>query len=288
MSEKIEFVNREEAERLAARFVELQEASGEARVESWKALAGAAELVGPASNTGEKYIYWHKRGERKPEYRIQMKRADGTQMTAAMAAPAESEARTSPLLARAIAKRDELVAQRKAEGQEPELKRSSSLSAALEALVAATLAGRAWLDRVKPTTARTRLGNIVRVVDAYGDEGLYPAAGLSAHVTFVTYPNRVELVRKYPSTDTASTAVARMSRGAAIPKKAIPRRYIGRVSGGGRNCSATLARALLKDVLGGASVAQLRRSLNLALEIAEEVERDVRAAESGEALDRAA
>lgn len=197
---EVEFVDRKQAEKDAARAIKLLNASDESKVEAWFALQAVANQVGPVSNLGVQGLSWRKHNGRYV-YSVWITCRDGLAATKTGAPATLTEARQEKHLAKGRAILARAISQKGGLPERPT--RPKGTHDALVSAVSASPAGRIWIDSLAPSSVMLRLGSMVRVADAYGREGINSHATLEAHVAFLTFPNRDELIRQFPATDQA-------------------------------------------------------------------------------------
>lgn len=273
---EIEFVNRELAESEAARAVDLLNQSDAAKAEAWFAMQAVADQVGPASNVGVRGLSWTESAgngkTRTPRYSIQIACRDGY-LVDYIKAPATLELGREPATLAAAA---EVMQRRIAEmGGQADTRRPSGTTAALVAAVEVTEEGRVWLAQRSPEGGGNALRRMVRVADEYGREGVNAAATLTAHVRFLPFDDRAELVREFPSSESARAKAMTLKRGletpVARPRTDIPRGVVWKLalrSG----VTPQEARTILRARLDGRSTAKLIRAIKLADEMVAEIE----------------
>lgn len=269
---EIEFVNRELAEAEAARAIDLLNRADGVRVEAWFAMQAVADQIGPTSNVGVKGISWAAgRAGRRGQYSIQATCIDGERRTSTGAPPTLEEARHPEHLSKAQRILDRLVDEG---GGLVKSRRSRGTSTALVEAVAHAPAGRAWLDAHTDRAARAQLLAMVRVADAYGRDGICPHASLDAHVAFLAFPNRSELIRQFPTQGPAWGKAMSLRRGTeyaarpALRKLNISPSQVTRLAVR-TGVTTQEARVILRAVMDGRSKAKLVRAVNEAVKIAE-------------------
>lgn len=211
-----EFVDRVKAAKEAARFVSLLTSSNEAKVEAWFAMQAVADLVGPASNVGVKGIHWYRPRGSTGLYGLQAQCVDGEFKTSTGGPGTLKEAREPKHLDVRIALFEKKI--RELGGRSSAGIRPKGTTAALIAAVEASSGGKEWTAARK--SASHILGRMVNVADAYGRDGVYPEASLAAHLSFIGFDNRAELIRAYPGRHEAAAKAMSLHRGEA---KAAPR-----------------------------------------------------------------
>lgn len=165
---------------------------------------------GMGSNLGQRNICWARvnparLGNKYCYYTIQLKAPGGTYITERMHAPNTlPKARSSPLLAKAVAKRDELRAEMVAKYGEPD-KRTMGLGPEIRKVLNATTEGREYLVR-----APSIVGHIMRrasTAEAYKPDEWSRGNSRTVHTVFYAQQDRLELLRR-----TWSTAEAEAER----------------------------------------------------------------------------
>lgn len=260
----MEFVNREEAERQAARFVTLINAAERSKVEAWFAMQAVADQVGPNSNVGVRGISWRRqRGRSNAWYALRARCVDGW-LNAVIAAPVTlNEARSPNALAGAVAVFDRKIADL---GGRTSGNRPKGTSRALRLAVDASPQGREWLGRVTSVTAQIRLLLMVNIADAYGRDGVNPDASLRAHAAFITFDDRASLVREHPDSTSANARVALIKHGDNAklePTKYVPRSIVTSLAIEAGVTKAE-ARMILRALLDGRSKRHLHETVDVA------------------------
>lgn len=272
---EVEFVNRELAESEAARAIGLLNQSDESKVEAWFAMQAAADQVGAASNLGVRGLAWvpNRTGSRGC-YVMQLSCVDGHMQHKTGAPGTLKEAREARYLDKALA----LMARKVAElgGLARPDQRAAGTSAALMEAVQATEAGRLWLEGRK--AAVTSLMQMVKVADLYGPDGVNPAASIEAHSVLLPFEDRAALVREF-TTGPAARAKAMSLRHSIDVLSVVPRtnreptdhqaiRLALRTGVGKRE-----ARSILRALLNGQSKAKMKRAVDEAARMVEEMDR---------------
>lgn len=250
----IEFLDRKSADAHAERAIELLQQSGQAAVDAWFELQAVADLVVPASNVGIPGISWglDKRGY--GAYQLRATCVNGMIATTCGSSGARTieEARDPERLRAVKATLDRRCLEM---GGRTRGKRPNGTQAALLDAVAASARGRRWIDGTK--TAGNRLMAMVRVADAYGRHGVNPDASFDAHRLLMADPDRVRLIREFPTTVEAETkAISRRKRISLDDARLRVTRYTVSPSKVARLAIATgisrsLARSILEEIHSG-------------------------------------
>jgi len=147
---------------------------------------------GGRSNTGHRNICWMKRADRKgPHYLIQVCGPWGVRKTQSAAPPDASEARTSPLLQRAIGKRDALKAILEEE-HGPVRPQTTGVADEIRRVLLSTEAGRGYLR--KANASPRKFAAKANVAAAYELHEWSPNSSVSAHMCLYKHPRRIELL----------------------------------------------------------------------------------------------
>ncbi|MEJ7783402.1 MAG: hypothetical protein WKF96_01275 [Solirubrobacteraceae bacterium] len=156
---------------------------------------------GAGSNTGQRNICWMGRVRQKPYYRIALSGPWGVK-TAHMAAPGMlTEARTSPLLQRAIEKRDELAALLMEEHGAALQPQTWGVTEEFRRVLASTDAGREHLRKARSGPARH--ARYAVVAESYEPTEWSPNSSVTAHVILYKHPERLDILRRGVTTQEA-------------------------------------------------------------------------------------
>lgn len=173
------------------------------------------------SNVGRRTIAWRRQraaGRRREYhyYEIRLCGPWGTKHAKVHAPPTLQEARVSPLLDKAVVKRDEIQARLVQEYGEPR-RSTTGLGDALRSVLRATPEGRDYLARTKSLhTIWTK----VTTARAYAPEQWNPANGLVVHSSFCAQPDRAELIQRIWTADAARTEIKRRTAAKRIDPEA--------------------------------------------------------------------
>jgi hypothetical protein len=160
---------------------------------------------------------------------------------------------------------------------QPNMLPAGTGKALLEA-VSATEAGREWISI--RASAGERLLSMVRVANAYGLEGVNPAAGLTAHTEFLLFDDRAELIRRFPTWSQAAAKARALRAGlhdVQAEKTEVPRTQVNQLAIR-TGVSTREARTILRALMEGRSKTKLIRAVNQAAEMVEKDQRHLKAA----------
>ncbi|MDR5730100.1 MAG: hypothetical protein RB191_22030 [Terriglobia bacterium] len=169
------------------------------------------------SNVGERYISW-KLVQGKPFYQIRLQWLSSFPR---IVAPDSLEAaQTDPRLAKAIARRDEVIAQGRARGIAEPRGKAVGLYAQIEAVLMASPRGREYLV----TNRRAALDNInclIKTAKAYRREEWNPANSRSVHKLFYAQEDRLSLITREWTANAATEEIRRRTNGTVLQRAGV-------------------------------------------------------------------
>lgn len=176
--------------------IKLQRKSWDSLRAEYRAWARVKAAVNPGalSNTGERYIYWanNKSNRRTACFVITLRGPWGSKEIQVAAPPVLSDVPGSALLTRAIARRDQLLADLVADYGEPTGDSRDGSHAQYRLVLSATREGRQYLDTY-PSALR-EIGLKAATAIAYDPDGWSRNSSISAHRALRNHPERLALI----------------------------------------------------------------------------------------------